>query len=90
MTGTRKLSALLLALSSLLVPFSSAAAKSIEVPVVYYKLPNGYVTTQLTHSFWSCLMLSPFLISPAQFNYRDPTRSDVERHAICAALFLHV
>jgi predicted Zn-dependent peptidase len=41
MTRTRKLGAVVLALSSLLVPFSFASAKPLEVPVVYYKLPNG-------------------------------------------------
>ena len=41
MIRTRKLGAVLLALSSLLISFSSTSAKPLEVPVVYYKLPNG-------------------------------------------------
>ena len=41
MIRTRKLGAVLLALSSLLISSPSASAKPLEVPVVYYKLPNG-------------------------------------------------
>src|SRR3984893_16045218 len=41
MTRTRKLGSVLLAFSSLLISFSSTSAKPLEVPVVYYKLPNG-------------------------------------------------
>lgn len=41
MIGARKLGALFLALSSLAISFSSVSAKPLEIPVVYYKLPNG-------------------------------------------------
>src|SRR5882762_9263894 len=41
MTRTRKLGSVILAFSSLLISFSSTSAKPLEVPVVYYKLPNG-------------------------------------------------
>jgi predicted Zn-dependent peptidase len=41
MIRTRKLGAVLLALSSLLISSLSASAKPLDVPVVYYKLPNG-------------------------------------------------
>ena len=41
MIKTRKLGAVLLASSSLLIFSASASAKPLEVPVVYYKLPNG-------------------------------------------------
>src|SRR3984893_3431100 len=41
MIRTLKLGAVLFVLSSLLISSPSAPAKPLEVPVVYYKLPNG-------------------------------------------------
>ncbi len=41
MIRTLNLGAVFLALSTLFIPLSSASARPLEVPVVYYKLPNG-------------------------------------------------
>ena len=41
MTSTRKVGAALLALASMAIYFPAASAKPVDVPVVYYKLPNG-------------------------------------------------
>jgi zinc protease len=41
MIGSRKLTSMLLAFATVLVCFQTSPAKSLNVPVVYYKLPNG-------------------------------------------------
>src|SRR6266550_180538 len=41
MISTRKVGAALLALASMAIYFPAASAKPVDVPVVYYKLPNG-------------------------------------------------
>src|SRR6266550_577401 len=41
MISTRKVGAALLALASMAIYFPAASAKPLNVPVVYYKLPNG-------------------------------------------------